>query len=164
MLSRLKTRILRTIDYHLERHFSADIRNIHREQQREALRETASFVSRNMTGVRSFRTRDEMLQSIIGLLEKPLPGLCLEFGVYRGSSINLIASLMAGVVHGFDSFEGLPENWREGHEAGTFSLPSLPSVRDNVVLIKGWFQDTLPPFLEEHRGTVSFVHVDCDLY
>jgi hypothetical protein len=41
----------------------------------------------------------------------------------------------------------------------------MPEVRDNVVLIKGWFDQTLPDFLIQHPGKkVSFVHVDCDLY
>ncbi len=34
----------------------------------------------------------------------------------------------------------------------------------NVRLVKGWFHETLPGFLEAHPGPVSFVHLDCDLY
>ena len=30
-------------------------------------------------------------------------------------------------VYGFDSFEGLPENWRPGFEKGTFSLNGMLS-------------------------------------
>jgi hypothetical protein len=40
----------------------------------------------------------------------------------------------------------------------------LPHVSSNVTLIKGWFDQTLPPFLEKHPAPVSFLHVDCDLY
>ena len=43
-------------------------------------------------------------------------------------------------------------------------MPKLPKVRDNVKLVKGWFNETLPPFLKEHTGKVGFLHVDCDLY
>jgi predicted O-methyltransferase YrrM len=164
VLSQLKRRILQTIDYHVERHLYAEAHDIQRERQRRALQESAELVDRCFTKARSFRSRDELLLFAIGLLDRPLPGLCLEFGVYSGSSINVIASAIDGTIHGFDSFEGLPENWRDGHEAGTFRVASLPEVRKNVVLHKGWFDNTLAPFLEEHRDPVSFVHVDCDLY
>ena len=41
---------------------------------------------------------------------------------------------------------------------------SLPKVKENVELHKGWFNESLPPFLEQHPGPVAFIHVDCDLY
>lgn len=34
----------------------------------------------------------------------------------------------------------------------------------NVELVRGWFDDTLPAFLEAHPGPISFAHIDCDLY
>jgi hypothetical protein len=38
-------------------------------------------------------------------------------------------------------------------------------VESNVRLVKGWFDATLPEFVEKHVGQrASFVHVDCDLY
>jgi len=40
----------------------------------------------------------------------------------------------------------------------------LPRVRANVTLVKGWFADTLPGFLAEHREPISFIHIDCDVY
>jgi hypothetical protein len=93
-------------------------------------------------------------------------GLWLEFGVYRGDSINLIALLTPGTVYGFDSFEGLPRNWMPGYPTGTFDLHgSAPSVGPNVTLVKGWFSETVGPFLAGHPNeTVSLLHVDCDLY
>ena len=39
-------------------------------------------------------------------------GLFLEFGVYKGTSINFISSLIPDKkIYGFDSFGGLPEEW-----------------------------------------------------
>lgn len=96
--------------------------------------------------------------------------LVLEFGVFKGTSITRIAkSMPTKTVYGFDSFEGLPEDWKRNDGSflkGTFSLSSrLPVVPKNVTLIKGMFHDTLPIFLEEHKGEkVCFVHIDCDLY
>ena len=40
----------------------------------------------------------------------------------------------------------------------------LPWVRDNVVLHKGWFDETLPGFRTAHPAEVSFLHMDADLY
>jgi len=39
-----------------------------------------------------------------------------------------------------------------------------PNVSDNVHLHVGWFEDTLPKFLDEHPQPVAFVHIDSDLY
>jgi hypothetical protein len=76
-------------------------------------------------------------------------GLIMEFGVYKGESINFIADLLPNrQIYGFDSFEGLPETWRYNFYKGTFKLNNLPEVRKNVVLVKGLFEDTLPKFKE----------------
>lgn len=93
--------------------------------------------------------------------------LWLEFGVYSGKTINYISKFTDGKVYGFDSFEGLPEFWRKGWfgEVGSFSLQGkLPKVNENVELVKGWFNETLEPFLESTPGKVSFLHLDADLY
>ena len=91
--------------------------------------------------------------------------LWLEFGVYNGETINYISRFTRNRVYGFDSFEGLPETWRVGFEKGVFTLNgTLPAVNENVVLVKGLFQDTLSTFLSSENKKVSFVHIDCDLY
>jgi tetratricopeptide (TPR) repeat protein len=91
-------------------------------------------------------------------------GLVLEFGVRRGTSINHIAERAGQTVHGFDSFEGLPEAWVNGPHGLLSTGRQLPPVRDNVVLHPGWFEDTLPPFLRAHDGPVRFVNIDSDIY
>ena len=101
--------------------------------------------------------------------EKPAQGdnlLWLEFGVWKGDTIRYISGFTDQKIYGFDSFEGLPEFWRTGFEAGAFSEQGkLPSVPENVGLVKGWFEDTLPMFLEEqNKKRISFVHLDADLY
>lgn len=99
------------------------------------------------------------------VLAAPEGGLFLEFGVFKGYWINEMARARPHVhFFGFDSFEGLPEGW-EFLPAGHFDLGGvLPPVEENVTLVKGWFNETIEPFLEEHSGPVSFVHIDCDLY
>lgn len=91
--------------------------------------------------------------------------LWLEFGVASGKTINYISSFTKNKVYGFDSFEGLPEKWRDGFEKGAFDQGgNLPRVNDNVVLLKGWFNATLPNFINKQNKKVSFIHIDCDLY
>jgi hypothetical protein len=91
--------------------------------------------------------------------------LWLEFGVYKGSTINKISEYSSSTVYGFDSFEGLPTDWRPKYSKGAFSLEGqMPEVRQNVRLVKGWFEDTLKPFLETQQKKISFLHIDSDLY
>ena len=94
--------------------------------------------------------------------------LYLEFGVYEGYTLRRWAKLLvnpAASLHGFDSFEGLPENWDELRPKGTFDVRgAVPQYDDpRVSLHPGWFEDTLPPFvLPAHERLV--IHVDADLY
>ena len=98
----------------------------------------------------------------------PAHGFQLEFGVYSGTTINRIAEAdYSRTVWGFDSFRGLPETWRPGFPAGAFDTGGrLPKVRPNVVLVPGWFNETLPVFCQQflQAGKVSLLHVDCDIY
>ena len=95
-----------------------------------------------------------------------LEGLWLEFGVYKGKSIRKIAGHTRADIYGFDSFEGLPEDWVLSYCRGDFSLQGrMPAdLPANVKLLKGRFCETLPAFLEIHAQPVAFLHVDCDLY
>ncbi len=97
-----------------------------------------------------------------------LDGMVAEFGVYQGESLTRIARFFPDhTVHGFDSFEGLPEDWSgTGKRAGSFHVgakpPELPV--DNVEFHVGWFDDTVPVFAEQHSGPFAFAHLDADLY
>ena len=91
--------------------------------------------------------------------------LWLEFGVFSGNTINYISKFTNDKVYGFDSFEGLPEKWRDGYDKGMFSRNcDLPQVNRNVELIKGLFNETLLNFIHKHNKKVSFIHMDVDLY
>ena len=91
-------------------------------------------------------------------------GLYMEFGVANGQSLRVIrAKLPLHVrLYGFDSFKGLPERWN-GMPEGSFATPYRVPL-PNTKLIEGLFEETLPGFLREHPGHVSFMHIDCDLY
>lgn len=97
----------------------------------------------------------------------PEPGLHLEFGVYRGGSMAFMSRYTQDPIYGFDSFEGLPENWFTGSQKGRFDVGGqLPITdADNLHYVKGWFDETLPAFLQAHReDRIKFIHFDCDLY
>lgn len=96
-----------------------------------------------------------------------LDGLFCEFGVYKGKSINYIAKkIYPHTIHGFDSFKGLPEDWRKGKEKGTFRLEdkSLCIVDSNVMIHEGDFHLIIPDFLNHFKRYISFMHIDCDVY
>lgn len=125
---------------------------------------TCEYIEKSMLHIESKKTPEDVLD--FALSKVSLDGLFLEFGVFSGKSINQIAAKFPDQkVYGFDSFEGLPEFWRDGFDKGYFSLNgNLPNVASNVSLVKGWFSDTLPDFTAKENGMISFLHVDCDLY
>jgi hypothetical protein len=93
----------------------------------------------------------------------------LEFGVYKGESINYFSKLIKNnKIYGFDSFEGLIEDWKGTFNGpkGTFNLHgNMPKVSDNVILVKGAIQNTLLNFLKEKPNIkINFVHMDVDTY
>lgn len=102
-----------------------------------------------------------------------LDGLYIEMGVGTGKSINFLAGLNPDKkIYGFDSFEGLPEDWqrKDVHiPKGAFKLRdefTFPPVLHNVRLIKGMFSESLPEFKQSilKDKPIAFIHVDCDLY
>ena len=100
------------------------------------------------------------------LLAAPQEGMVLEFGVRFGNTIRQIAELVGTrqQVHGFDSFEGLPEAWHQEGKGSYSTRGEIPAVPKNVALHAGWFSETLPLFLEQHSGPVRMINVDCDIY
>jgi Macrocin-O-methyltransferase (TylF) len=137
-------------------------RDIDLAQSRITAEESAAWLTGNAPMAKSCKSKFELLDLSLGKVG--IPGLYCEFGVFEGTTINYIAKRSPGKVHGFDSFEGLPEDWRQGHETAKFKLSGLPEVASNVALYKGWFDQSLPEFLESHPEQVSFLHIDCDLY
>ncbi len=127
---------------------------------------SAAFEAEHLKDAAAFIHRIQLQRWIAR--NAPLTGnLFLEFGVYKGDSINRFAELKPNVTwHGFDSFVGLPEAWNPGSKTGAFSRGGvLPPVHINVKLIKGFFEQTLPDFVAAHRGeTIAIMHIDCDVY
>lgn len=94
----------------------------------------------------------------------------LEFGVFEGASMRSWCALNQNRESrfvGFDSFEGLPEDWHSGRKKGAFSTGGKqPEIADaRVSFIAGWFQNSLRTFVASYRRQRQLViHVDCDVY
>lgn len=162
MIAQLKQVVLNKLVSAFQSALDVDSKNIERCRQRNALMESADFVDKELARIPSFQTQQQLLAHAVSVAIRS--GLWTEFGVFSGQTINFIAEHAPGKVYGFDSFEGLPEDWRTGYGKGKFAVSRLPKVRENVTLVKGWFNETLPEFLREHDEKVTLLHVDCDLY
>ena len=97
----------------------------------------------------------------------------IEMGVYKGKTVTLMNKFKRQMFanakenfYGFDSFRGLPENWKPYVRKGTFKLQDkdIPKVEDCEMVI-GLFKDTLPAFVNNNKGKkLALLHIDCDLY
>jgi O-methyltransferase len=107
-------------------------------------------------GIEVFKERVEMYSALNGKLANAAITY-LEFGVWKGASLRAWTSINTNQdsrFYGFDSFEGLPEEWV--HFGSTmkkerFDLGGdIPSIADSRAgLINGWFQKTLRNFLRD---------------
>jgi hypothetical protein len=119
------------------------------------------------------------LYEFLSLRSKKSSIVYIEFGVFEGETIKIWTMLNThkdSRFWGFDSFEGLPEDWAlnagEGiREKGTFDVGGkIPIINDSRVnLIKGIFQHTVVPFIDEYKITIEstqnlIIHLDADLY
>lgn len=116
------------------------------------------------------RGREVLWKETLAPLTSPI--LLLEFGSWKGDSMRHLVTLddhPDSRFLGFDSFEGLPEDWR-GMRADRFDEGgAIPHIDDpRVRFVKGWFRDTVPPMLDELAGLAEgrtlVVHYDADLY
>lgn len=93
----------------------------------------------------------------------------LEFGVATGQSFNWFMTQNTHVesrFYGFDTFDGLPEDWGP-FKKGTFSnnneMPKIEDIRGKF--FKGLFQQTVPLFLKEFDNTRrNILMLDADLW
>ena len=136
------------------------------ERNRRAAVETYDFIDKEMPNAVYTNSQMQVIRSRRDDITTQ-SGAILDLGVYKGGSTRSLASIFPDhTIHGFDSFEGLPEDWTHvlKGDFGDISgkLPDMPS---NVKLYKGWFDDTLPVWLESHRDLpISLLRVDCDIY
>ena len=137
-------------------------------------------------GIATPRRREEFytLDRILRTMPR-VDGAILECGTYRGATLLGMAHVlrcrgMKPKIYGLDSFEGFPDpSPKDAQVDGTFH----PDVHkgaladtsyeqlvahiqmlgwdDHIVVIKGFFEQTLPRLANQR---FSLVHLDCDLY
>ena len=85
-----------------------------------------------------------------------------EFGVWRAESFKYLIKTF-GKGYGFDTFDGLPENWHK-EKAGTYSSDgNIPKIKGGKFIV-GNFEKTLPGFFKRNRPMASIINFDADLY
>lgn len=128
---------------------------------------------------------DKLADYLVGT---QIPGDYLEFGVFMGKTFSYTYRIMAPLFPdmrfvALDSFEGLPEpkgidakdNYTSGFYAGQFAC-DVKQFESNlcasgvdmkrVVLVQGWFDQTLAPgdLRSASISKVAAAWIDCDLY
>lgn len=151
----------------------SSVSDISRELYRQACKSTADHIQAfpdRFVGTLEIESRHALLAYAL-TLARSHDGLAMEFGVGDGETLSIIATQR--MVHGFDSFQGLPEDWRLGFPKGKFSdakhFKDELSKHPNIELYEGWFSETLPAYVKKHRlrlsqDGIAFIHIDSDLY
>lgn len=150
----------------------AEAYGIDKSQDAKELDEYITFAEDAMRSALAKRKDTCLLKLATGKQNLTRDGLWLEFGVGAGTTMAVLAERLpphGGKVYGFDTFTGLPEDWRCGFNKGHFdfcgNVPEFAvAIQDKLNLVRGLFQDTLPSFLDAHSEDVSLLHIDCDLY
>ncbi|MEX0503731.1 tetratricopeptide repeat protein [Alphaproteobacteria bacterium LSUCC0719] len=85
-----------------------------------------------------------------------------EFGVWMGDSFRyLVPHFERG--YGFDSFQGLPEDWGVVPRGTYSSRGRVPDIK-NAKFVVGEFATTLPEFFDSKRPMAGLINFDADLY
>jgi Macrocin-O-methyltransferase (TylF) len=150
-----------------------------------------AFIRRTMSELRQRKIGGHTLLWEAAQLEPPRHDrdeLLLDLGVWLGWSTRLASDASGRKVYGFDTFEGLVEDWQVDDQmvvkSGTFSLTEPIAQRlmpdtgvkldadgvpgalgRDVEFIKGMTYDTLVPFLAAHPDApIRIFHMDLDTY
>jgi len=132
------------------------------------IQESVNYAEKNMENCMMFFESKEIWNFVISKLNHHKNQTALEFGGFQGTSINHLSNGLKNMnFHGFDSFEGLQEDWTGWSlRKGAFNLNGeMPKVNQNVTLHKGWFDNSLPNFIKENRlEDLVLIHIDSDTY
>ena len=147
-----------------------------------------AFIGHTLSDLRRCKIRGHtLLWEASRLPRNDSDELLLDLGVWIGWSTRLISDASDRTVYGFDTFEGLVEDWRIDDQAvikrGTFSLSepfAQRFIRDTgvrlhngvpdalgrkVQFIRGSTYETLAPFLADRPAApIRLFHMDLDTY
>jgi O-methyltransferase len=116
-----------------------------------------------------YNKRYPMYQWVIDHEQLTEPVNYLEFGVASGHSFEWFMRRNTNAesrFYGFDTFDGLPEDWgpfKKGAFSNNDKLPNI--IDDRGKFYKGLFQQTVPGFLKELNNTRrNVIMMDADLW
>lgn len=140
------------------RHF-----NVARVAYFMAAKDSADFFIQHFPTALTFATHVALIDHCLNSCS--VEGTICEFGVAGGATLKFIAQRTPGLVHGFDSFLGIPETWSHFQRQGRCSCDGKApdGLPTNVVIHSGWFDETLTEFSEIEQP-LRFIHIDSDLY
>lgn len=97
-----------------------------------------------------------------------IDGDVVEMGVYNGESLKIIEEIFStDNIFGFDSFEGIPEEWETSLDytvpKNFFSIGGSFPELNRSILVKGWFSESIPGY-KQKLNQLKFLHIDSDLY
>jgi hypothetical protein len=125
--------------------------------------EAGEFYCKHLYNANFFESHVEHVAEMARRAVKLGPGMILEFGVASGLTLTAIANASGRNVIGFDSFKGLPRDWRTGVQKGAFAC-APPKLPGNASLRIGMIEDTLPALLRDDQSEINLLHIDTDLY
>ena len=116
-----------------------------------------------------YNKRYEMYKWVIEKEALTGPVNYLEFGVASGQSFNWFMSQNSHTdsrFYGFDTFDGLPEDWGPFKKGAFSNNNEVPLIKDHRgKFLKGLFQQTVPAFLPElDNSQRNVLMMDADLW
>jgi hypothetical protein len=160
--------VVRSAVYLLAQGTPQDFNQHYRQRQFQQVAQTIDEVCTVMDF--SYERRADFYTYVYNRLVRKVPVDYLEFGVATGESFRTWLGLSRHAesrFYGFDSFEGLPENWQADSPKGAYSTGGcIPQVDDGrATFVKGLFQQTVDAFslgfVPQNR---LVLHMDADLY
>tara|TARA_B100001248_G_C27390884_1_gene462292 strand:+ start:1584 stop:2309 length:726 start_codon:yes stop_codon:yes gene_type:complete len=163
-------RILRYIQYILSPYNQSYKTNLYAILREKSMQDASIYVQQYVSEACVFEEKMGIWNYTINKIKESVHGdKCLEFGVWKGESINYFSKhLKNEKFYGFDSFFGLAEDWSgQSYGKGSFNLNGkIPRTNKNVKLISGFYDKSIEPFVKnELKDThLKFIHIDSDTY
>ena len=127
------------------------------------------FAEHIESNIKIFPNKDIEQHLRYALSKVTTENLFLEFGVRDRKTFNVIKEY-ANVVHGFDSWTGMPWPWQltrlvEPEKTGPhLAAKTIPETDDTQIFWSGLFEDTLPKFIKKYDNPISVLHIDSNYY
>ncbi len=145
---------------------------LHTKPDKKSYQRSSAFiecVEKVFQGAAAYESDADVLRAASDQVE--IDGAYVELGTGMGRTTNFIAALNPEKkIFTFDSYQGHPADWDKGDRIlakDFYAWPEgekLPHLLNNVVLIQGWFEDTLAAFVRSLEKPIAFLHVDCEIY